>query len=545
MEVPSRLLDFNNKIHKAAEIGLIYLSKYMDWMRVPEPNISFLTKIQSNKGLIRRLLLENINKNKTIEDADRICSGELRVFSIEPKMFKNEINWHKDYYTDHEWPIKPFNRIYDPNDSGIDLNVPFNLSRLQFIPTLIQAFEITSDSKYIIRLTELIDSWIDKNPYCFGVNWWSSTEVGLRAVNLVLAVAFLSKNMSNQKLRSYLRILWKHALYIYKYDVTLDRVQNKNNHYLASMLGLLAVSFSFKGNQTKKFQACALNALKREIPRQFMEDGGNFESATGYHQLSLEVVLVGLLLLRVHYNNDVSNDFINTFFKKGIQERLVNALNFVWDYMSCYGESPHIGDSSDCRVIVFKDYFDREASDHNFLVKLGELAINYKTPSNTNNMVKIYPKSGYACFKNHLYSIIAFSGPKGTNGTGGHGHNDKCSFVMTVSGYPIFIDCGTYIYNPKIRERYELKSGKSHNTVMIDGEEQCEITPNRVFGLQSEIISRIGMAEEGNVVRFEMQHDGYRRVKEIGLVSREIICEERSLEINDTVHGSGTHNISI
>jgi len=532
------------KAYKLKEIALFHLLKLVDWQKAPELDQAFVTGFNSDAGVIKKFLMQDIDKEKVVCDADRICSGELKLYSIDPKTFKNDLSWHKDYYSGYQWTLMPFNRIYDPNDSGFDLNIPFELSRLQFIPTLIQAFEITSAPKYKNRLIELIDNWIDNNPYCFGVNWWSPMEVGLRAVNLALAISFLANNLGGKKLKCYLNILWKHALYIYKYDVVADRVKNKNNHFLGSMLGLLAVSMCFNGAKAAKFRDFAISEFRKEIPRQFMEDGGNFESATGYHQFSLEVILVVILFLRQYHNNS-SKDFVCEIFGKDIFERLNKALNMVWSYMNCYGQSPHIGDSSDCRVLVFKDYFKRKSFDHSFLFKLGSSTTGYKIPSEKDRIVSIFPDSGYACFKNRLYGIIAFAGPKGTNSSGGHGHNDKGSFVMRAEGQQIFVDSGTYIYNPAIYERLELKKSSAHNIVVVDEKEQCEVTSERVFGLIGVINSKRTVSKEGNKISIQMEHDGYSRFDELGIISREIVCDDSTVRVNDTINGSGLHKVSV
>jgi len=224
---------------------------------------------------------------------------------------------------------------------------------------------------------------------------------------------------------------------------------------------------------------------------------------------------------------------------------LYAALDLVNDYMSCYGESPHIGDSSDCRVILFREYFDRRPSDHRFLFKLGELSIGYSEKEDRSLISKIYPKAGYVFFKNKNYGIVAFAGPKGTNGSGGHGHNDKCSFVLQVGGKQILVDSGTFIYNPAVFKRFELKRGKAHNTVIIDDKEQCEINPELVFGLKGEINPRMELKAENGSVEIKMEHDGYARFGELGPVLREIVCKEKSIEIQDTLNGTNVHNISV
>ncbi len=536
---------YKEKLVKAREIGLIYFSRYMNWHKSPNPDMAFLRRIQSDKSHISKLLFQTIDENKVIHDANKICSGEMKIYEISSSNFKNNLNWHKDYYSGYVWPLRPFIQIYYSTNKGIDLNVPIQLSALQFIPTLIQALKCTGQKKYGVRLIELIDSWIRQNPYCFGINWCSGMAVALRALNLILVISFAASHISRKKLRSYLNVLWKHALYIHRYDIMMDKVKNKNNHFLVAMLGLLAVSQCFEGSKAEKFRTIAQIALAKEITRQFREDGGNFESALGYHQFSLEAVLVGILFMRTYLQDNVSEDFVGVHLGNDIKKRLINALNLTSDYMNCYGQSPQIGDSSDYRVIVFKEYFDRKAYDHSFLFRLGEFALNYRVPEKQGRIAKLRPRSGYAFFKNKHYGIVGFGGPKGTDGGGGHGHNDKCSFVMQVKGHPIIVDSGTYIYNAVINERYEFKRTKAHNTVIINDQEQCVITPEIVFGLLSQINSQIKMAEDDEVTKIQMEHDGYRRLNEVGLVSREMVCQLRTIEINDAAHGSGSHNISI
>ena len=106
------------------------------------------------------------------------------------------------------------------------------------------------------------------------------------------------------------------------------------------------------------------------------------------------------------------------------------------------------------------------------------------------------------------------------------------------------MDSGTYIYNPAIYERLELKRGKAHNSVMLDDIEQCSITAERVFGLEGNIDSQIKILKKPGVTKYIMQHDGYKRLRDIGIVTREIVCFEEKVEIVDFLEGSGYHHIA-
>ncbi len=537
--------EFRDKVVKTKDIAFFYFLRYLDVTPIPVPEKAFMSALHDDGSPVWDLLEKNSTEERIFEHADRICDGEIRVYDIDSGLFRSGLSWHKDYYTGFEWPLKPFNRIYDPNDSGFDLNVPFEISRLQFVPTLLKAYRASKDMKYLSRLSQLLDSWIEENPYGFGVNWWSAMEVGLRAVNLVLAVSFLAGKLPTEKLGRYFRVLWRHGLYIYTYDVLGDKVKNKNNHFLGSMLGMLAVSMCFEGRKPSYLVRYAIEAFKKEIPRQFHNDGGNFESATGYHQFSLEVVLTAILFIRVFFGDKASQEIVDRVLGYGVREKLWSALDLVRDYMACYGQSPHIGDSSDCRVLITKDYFNRRTSDHSFLFEMGKVAIGYEKPDQREGIARVYPESGYGCFRNDHYGIVAFAGPKGSEGRGGHGHNDKCSFVLQVRDCPILVDSGTYIYNPNIKARYAMKQGKAHNIVMIDGMEQAEIDPELVFGIRGKIQSKIEMQKEDCKPRFRMGHDGYGRFLYLGWVLRDISCYDGRIVLKDTIDGSGEHEVTM
>ena len=406
------LTELADKLDKAKEIARFVGVNLFGRLSTPSPRPELFERLQSPATPMGELLYSGNDHDTCLRDADRICNGELKIYDLDPALFKAGIDWHRDYYSGHRWPIQPFNRIYDPNDSGVDLNVPFEVSRMQFVPTLIQAHRISDEEKYLQNMTAVILYWIRKNPYGFGVNWWSPMEVGLRAFNIFLAAAsswgFVSVGTSARLLGS----LWDHARYIYRYDIRKKRTRHKNNHFLGAMLGLLSASLCFRGRLPRKLQRIAVDALLKEIPRQFYEDGGNFESAAAYHQYSLEVVLSVFLLLRMCA--DIGDDSGQAILSegKGIRERILNAARIVEDYMTCYGESPNIGDSSDCRVFVFRHLFERSPADHGFIGALAHQAIGFQPASPRRQFASVYPTSGLAFVKTGRYGVVSLGWSK-------------------------------------------------------------------------------------------------------------------------------------
>lgn len=545
MKEISRFCEVGKKLRKLKEITFFHSLRYFDWQKTQKFDDRWFAAIKCERSPLMRLLIEENSKNNVLEDAERICAGEMKVFNLDTHLFKENLSWRTDYYTGFEWPLKPFNRIYDPNDSGVDMNVAFEVSRLQFVPTLIEAHLMTGEPKYLNRLCVALDSWIFGNPYGFGVNWWSCMEVGLRAVNMALSVIFLSGHIPEKKMAHYGKILWKHALYIHKYEILREPKVNKNNHHLGAMLGLLVSSLCFIGKEAEALRNIAIINLAKEIPRQFLPDGANFESATGYHQFSLEVVLVAILILRTHEKGEDLDDFVGRVLGEENYRRLCRGVDLVGDYMTCYGQSPHIGDSSDCRVLVYRDYFSRDPADHLFLINLPKHAFGYERVGSQMALLRVHPYSGYVLLKNDLYGLVGFAGPKGTEGRGGHGHNDKCGFVLQVRGRPVFVDSGTYIYNSDTQARFDMKRGRAHNIVMIDGKEQCEINPAVVFGMAGDMRTEVGLIDDGSEGRFQMGHNGYRRFNGLGWIFRDIDCNAHGILLEERLEGFGQHEVSM
>jgi hypothetical protein len=95
-----------------------------------------------------------------------------------------------------------------------------------------------------------------------------------------------------------------------------------------------------------------------------------------------------------------------------------------------------------------------------------------------------YKQSGIYIFKSPRLYLIISAGSNGQKGNGGHAHNDKLSFELSVDGKDIIVDAGTYLYTPLQDERNKFRSTASHNTLIVKDEEQNEWMSGR-YGLFS------------------------------------------------------------
>lgn len=83
-----------------------------------------------------------------------------------------------------------------------------------------------------------------------------------------------------------------------------------------------------------------------------------------------------------------------------------------------------------------------------------------------------YPDFGVCGYKAANFELIFSYAKNGLHGKGGHAHNDKLSFGLSIGGTILFSDPGTYLYHPDPEWRNYFRSTKVHNTIHVPGYEQ-------------------------------------------------------------------------
>ena len=521
------------------ESASIALGKRYHRVHAPAPDIAFMEALWEAGSPIPALLDRN---ERAHEDAERLLRYEIRLFSSRFTFPEGRIPWNQDILSGFCYPKTPDPRIRTGQDHGHDIIVPWELSRLQFIPTLIQAHRLSHDERVERFFKATVDDWIAGNPYRFGVNWMTGMDVALRAINLAVGLSYFGLLEGGSDW--YRNVLWAHAECLYEREFRKPP-SVRNNHYMISVVGSLVLSLLFRGPEADRLFEIAAADLDSEILRQFREDGGNFESAVHYHQLTLEAVLVALCLLRTATADGRSGRTSGQCISVEAEARIERAINLVSDYMNTFGRSPQFGDSSDTRVLVHRDYFDWNPLDHSFIADLMGVALPGKQYFAATLYHGVYPQSGYGFFSSKRYGVCCNASPVTEDEHGGHNHCDKTSFVLRILDTPVFIDVGTYCYMSDIRQRYEHRRTRSHNLVLIDECEQAPLDPEVVFHPPLGIAPSIRHDGERAPETWIMQHRGYSRLPGIGTVTRTVRCLDGRIEIEEHIEGAGEHAIDI
>ncbi len=122
------------------------------------------------------------------------------------------------------------------------------------------------------------------------------------------------------------------------------------------------------------------------------------------------------------------------------------------------------------------------------------------------------PEAGYYGFRDQEGTyIICDAAPVGPDYIPGHGHADMFSFELSLNGHRVIVDGGVYDYELGQMRDY-CRSTKAHNTVEIDGRDQCEM-----WGAFR--VARRGRPRNTKWIPsksgFQLSgwHDGYKRLK--------------------------------
>ncbi|HET6861589.1 MAG TPA: alginate lyase family protein, partial [Pyrinomonadaceae bacterium] len=303
--------------------------------------------------------------------------------------------------------------------------------------------------------------------------------------------------------------------------------------------------------------------MLREIDKQILPDGADFEASTGYHRLILELLLYTFILCR---ENDV--EIPEQYWTK-LHEMLV----FARVYLRPDRLAPLIGDSDSGQVLPFKR---RRADDHAYLLGIGSVvfkdsrlrlseesapeelqwilgdqgveAFTSMTPNLELETSRAFADAGlYIMRDRDLYLCFNASGA-GVHGRGSHGHNDALSIEVSAFGTSFISDPGTFVYGANPEARHAFRSTRYHSTVQIDGHEQNTTDLKVPFVIGNEAQPKVLRWESNQSTDIVVaEHYGYRRFDSPVTHRRTVTFDkkQRAWSLLDEFTGEGEHEFEV
>jgi uncharacterized heparinase superfamily protein len=496
--------------------------------------------------------------------AEAAVSHHLELLGSGPVDLGARIDWHTDFKTGKSWPLS-FMRDLDYMNLGCpsDVKVPWELSRMQWLIPVAQAYLLTGDERYAQAVRDVLEDWITANPYAGSVNWACAMEGALRIVSwtFFFHVFNRSRAWSDRSFQSlFLRSLFLHGEFTERY---IERSHVNGNHFTADAAGLVCAGLFFgKGSAPARWASDGWKFLCDELPRQVMPDGVDFEGSVPYHRLVLE-----LFFLAARYR-----EACGLVVPDEYKERVIAMARFTMAYARPDGTSPLLGDADDGRALPFGD---QPFGDHRYLVGLigshwqvsdliegfsgsraevvWALGPRAAASLNAGQRAPIrsaaFPQAGVFVMRNARDHVFIDCGGVGMAGRGGHGHNDCLSFEAALAGVHLITDCGAYVYTANAEERNRLRSTACHNTPQIDEQELNRFVAwDRLWVLHNDAVPELREWTPGSERDvFVGAHTGYMRFEQPVRPVRTIVLEHAThvLTVSDQIEGAGAHRISV
>jgi hypothetical protein len=481
------------------------------------------------------------------------------------KDFGREIDWYRDPLSGRQWPGKVFHAdIARWHNDGSDIRVLWELNRLGHCLTLARAYAATRNEQFAEEFFVQVESWYEQNPLGLGANWLCAMEVALRAMNLLGAFAILrtAPSLNEERLSLLLALFEQHGAHIrrnleYSYIAT-------GNHYLSDVVGLLWLGIMLPELELAgEWRDWAFKELLREMDKQVLPSGADYEASTGYHRFVLELFLYSFILCDA---NSLTIDY-------KYRTKLLQMIRYVRVYLRPDGAAPLFGDTDSGQALPI---LHRAADDHAYLLALGAVVFQdgslkppnleappelswilgdravmdfhrLHSPSSYGQASDGFPDAGiYLLRQEDLYLAFNASGAGG-NGRGSHGHNDSLSIEVSACGVPFIVDPGSYVYTADLDERHRFRSTAYHSTLEIDGVEQNSTNRAVPFVIGDEAhpkVLRWETTKERDVLIAE--HRGYKRLSSPVIHRRAVIFDKkvRWWLIEDELLGAGDHSVA-
>ncbi|HZW60870.1 MAG TPA: heparinase II/III family protein [Candidatus Babeliales bacterium] len=447
-------------------------------------------------------LYPEISDDRIIRDADSYCSKTFDLLGSGPVTF-DHFPWHTDFRLQQQQPKADchFNAHTFYKDIKIkvgatenlikDIKVPWELSRFQHLMILGRAYQLTNDAKYMDNFVLHIADWFEHNPYLYGTNWVCPMEVGIRAINWIVAYAFFKDaDIDRAFWQRFFCSLQDHQEYLeHNWEIFDGRT---SNHYLSDLIGYLYLCHLF--NDEKKLSWVHSEILK-EFDKQVFGEGANYESSTRYHTLVTELFYHFYLICNERAL-ELPESFVTTF------SRMIAYKNWTTDHG---GYQVQIGDDDSGSVLKYglpklDNAWQIAEVTHFNAVGVSIIKTNKKQ----------FPQ-WHVTLRHHAYQPFQPTS---------HLHNDVGSLTVSINGIPVIIDPGSFVYTPSAVWRNRFRSVAMHNTCYIEGEEPVSFN-NDLFALEMPHAVAHNK-DEGLLLR--TQHRLYQR---FGLIA------ERTVQLSD------------
>ena len=537
------------------------------------------TELNEIKEKIQRKILLLFSSSENSENTNNLDFTNCLIdYAYDP------IDWHIDFKSGYRWDNKTWYKLIKHGHlPGVDIKVPWELSRCYHFLTLGQAYWLTGDEKYTQEYIYQTVDWIENNPSQFGVNWLCTMDIAIRVCNWITSLFYFrhSKLLNEKFYFEICKNIFSHGTHI-RNNLEKAFFEPKTNHYLSDIAGLLYLGlFFYDSSPGKVWFDFAIKELRNQMHGQVYKDGCDFEASTYYHRLVLELFFYPTIISIRAFSDEFSGSKLNNYLESGGKlfglafiEKLHKMFEAILYLLNPLGIMPQVGDNDNGRLHI---YCIEETSDMNYLLSLaaiffneskfkvkefkfsedslwifGKHGLDYEQNSEESSLQSInsraFLNSGWYIMRDNKSYMIISCGSNGQSNYGGHSHNDKLSFELFLNGKSILVDPGTYLYTPLPEFRNKFRSTYYHNTITVDNKEQSRFINKSIFLLKNDARVKLNSwISNEKYDFFDAEHYGYQRLENKVLHQRQVFFDKENLSffIKDIMKGEGRHFFNI
>ena len=497
-------------------------------------------------------------RERVLEKARRYASGRLDLFNLEDIDIGTPPRWHYDFYNEieSEKDKLAFDVDYRNVHTNGDCKLVWEPNRHHHIVVMALAFNLTREKAFAEAVYREIESWLDANPFGFGMNWRSPLELGVRLINWVWAMDLIREAPApSDTFRQ--RFLASVYLHVHEVSRHYSRGSSANNHLIGEAAGVyVATSYFADLPDADRLKNEARDILELEIDKQSFADGCTREHAIGYQFFVLQFYLACTWVGKVYGDE----------FSPAWGLRMDKMIAFV-EYLGDGGPIPMFGDQDDGYVLdlgeqrydpaSYRALFDcvfaglRDAD--NLPCALFPVQADQAPARETERRgltSRYFEEAGYVVLQAEsadcAVSAVLDVAELGYGEIAAHGHADALSISVRMNGHELLVDTGTYDYFSHPDARSYFRSTAAHNTVEVDGLDQSTMSGPFMWDDRAEVSgTTCSFSTDGGTV--SAGHGGYGRLADPVRHEREVRLSmaDRSLVIIDRLVCEGTHSVCL
>ena len=378
----------------------------------------------------------------------------------------SDIDWHLDPVFGVQWPRQFVGAIADYRD-GSDLVLLWHVNKMTFLLDLTNQPDGAGEDVY-----RHIDSWCRANAYRVGMNWRSPMEAGTRLVHWLTAMQRVGPDSIPGEAASerIVRSLVDQARFV---AAATERAAVPNNHLIGEAATLFAITvFCNSFSASKSWRELAETTLLAEATRQILDDGFQFENSINYHIYVLDFLLLYFRAKAVGDDEPAPE----------LMDAAVRLAETLCRVVSPTGRLPQVGDDSISEFFTLRDRARPEIAGtrvrfSDFLKP--SLCQSFRDTSWALRLLDVeapielfhgFHDAGIAVLRDENAHLLLTCGPQHERDySHGHLHNDVGGIDLEVSGQPLFVDTGTWLYTRDDVARRYFKGARAHNVILVDG----------------------------------------------------------------------------